>query len=152
MEMKMAELFLQEALDIVKAQASVRSMTEEEIIQMVRGLARTLTGLSVGASPDEEGAGDVPEDKGLKNSSVTCLECGKTFKLITKRHLASHGLTAAEYREKWGIKRKTALVCKSLQRMRRKKMKEMQLWAKRSKATAEPAPQKRGKRTKVASL
>jgi predicted transcriptional regulator len=152
METKMAELFLQEALDIVKAQASVRSMTEEEIIQMVRGLARTLAGLSAGGASGEEGAGDAPEDKGLKNSSVTCLECGKTFKLITKRHLASHGLTAAEYREKWGIKRKTALVCKSLQRMRRKKMKEMQLWAKRTKTADESAPQKRGRRSKVVSL
>jgi predicted transcriptional regulator len=151
METDMTELFLQEALDIVKAQASVRSMTEEEIIQMVSSLAKTLGGLAGGGSPDEEGPADAPRDKGLRNSSVTCLECGKTFKLITKRHLASHGLTAEEYREKWGIKRKTALVCKSLQRIRRKKMKEMQLWEKRTKV-AEPAPQKKGRRTKVASL
>jgi predicted transcriptional regulator len=146
MEMKMAEFFLQEALDIVKAQASVRSMTEEEIVQMVRSLARTLAGLSAGGSTGEEGSSpDVPRDKGLKEASLICLECGKTFKIITRRHLAAHGLTAAEYREKWGIKRKTALVCKSLQRMRRKKMKEMQLWKKRTQAAAS-APQKRGKK------
>ena len=147
----MAGNFLQEALDIVKAQASVRSMTEEEIVQMVHRLAATLAGISGGNSSAAESSADIPKDKGLKSMSVICLECGKSFKLITKRHLASHGLTAAEYREKWGIKRKTALVCKSLQRKRRKKLKEMRLWEKRIKEV-EPTPQKRGKRTRVISL
>jgi predicted transcriptional regulator len=156
METGMSELFLQEALDIVKAQASVRSMTEDEIVQMVRGLTKALGGLGACGAKDEEDPEGAPKDKGIRNSSVTCLECGKTFKLITKRHLASHGLTAVEYREKWGIKRKTALVCKTLQRIRRKKMKEMHLWEKRVKKVAEtptatPAPQKRGRRTKVVS-
>ena len=30
---------------------------------------------------------------------MTCLECGKTFKILTRRHLASHGMDAAAYRE-----------------------------------------------------
>ncbi|HWR05104.1 MAG TPA: MucR family transcriptional regulator, partial [Humidesulfovibrio sp.] len=38
-----------------------------------------------------------------------------------------------EYREKYGYKKGMPLVCKSLQRERRKKMKEMELWKKRGK-------------------
>ncbi|MDE5879805.1 MAG: MucR family transcriptional regulator, partial [Desulfovibrio sp.] len=37
--------------------------------------------------------------------------------------------------EKWGLKKDTPLVCKSLQRERRKKMKDMKLWEKRRKAS-----------------
>ena len=36
-------------------------------------------------------------------------------------------------REKFGYKKGMPLVCKSLQRERRKKMKEMELWKKRGK-------------------
>jgi predicted transcriptional regulator len=129
----MADIFLQEALEIVKAQASVRSMSEEEIVQMVRSLSHTLSGLSGDALPADEDTTAIPKNKGIKNASVTCLECGKSFKLLTRKHLAGHGLTAAEYREKWGIKRNTALTCKALQKTRREKMKEMQLWKKKGK-------------------
>ena len=63
-------------------------------------------------------------------------ECGKVFKLITSKHLAQHGLDADAYREKWGIKCGTPLVCKCLQRTRRKKMNNMKLWEKRAMARA----------------
>lgn len=72
--------------------------------------------------------------KSIKEKSVTCLECGKTFKILTKRHLASHGLDMASYKEKWGLKKDVPLVCKSLQRERRRKMKDIRLWEKRRKA------------------
>ncbi|MDR2076997.1 MAG: MucR family transcriptional regulator [Desulfovibrio sp.] len=140
----MADIFLQEALEIVKAQASVRSMSEEEIVQMVRSLSQTLSGLSGEPLPPDTDSEAVPKNKGIKNASVTCLECGKSFKLLTKKHLASHGLTAAEYREKWGIKRKTALTCKALQKTRREKMKEMQLWKKKGKSAASKKAEARG--------
>ena len=61
------------------------------------------------------------------------MECGKTFKILTRKHIASHTLDAAAYREKWGLKKDTPLVCKGLQRERRKKMKDMKLWEKRRK-------------------
>lgn len=124
---------LKHALEIVKAQASVRVMTEEEITSMVRTLAGNLRTLEDGL-PEEERiaiAPAVPPAKSIKEKSVTCLECGKTFKIITRKHLAMHDLDMDSYREKWGIKKNTPLVCKELQRERRKKMKEMQLWEKR---------------------
>jgi predicted transcriptional regulator len=42
-----------------------------------------------------------------------------------------------EYRKKWGYSKDVPLVCKSLQRERRKKMKDMKLWEKRRKKAAE---------------
>lgn len=128
--------FLKEALEIAKAQASVRTMTEEEILAMVQKLAVNLAhiaGEGPEAEPGEEAAASDPK-KAIREKSILCLECGKSFKVLTKRHLASHGLTTAEYKEKWGYSKKTTLVCKGLARERRKKMAEMKLWERRKKA------------------
>lgn len=124
--------YLKEALEIVKAQASVRTMTEEEIVSMVRKLTRGIQEISAGGvvQVEEEEASCDPS-KCVREKTISCCVCDKSFKIITKKHLASHGLTPNEYREKFGYKKGMPLVCKSLQRERRKKMKEMQLWKKR---------------------
>ncbi|AGW14977.1 MucR family transcriptional regulator [Megalodesulfovibrio gigas] len=127
--------YLKEALEIVKAQASVRTMTEEEITSMVQKLAEGFRGISGDTVVEEDGAQGPAMDpkKAVKEKSVTCLECGKTFKILTKKHLGTHGLTPEAYREKYGYKKGAPLVSKGLQRERRKKMKDMKLWEKRKK-------------------
>jgi len=126
--------YLKEALEIVKAQASVRNMTEEEITSMVKKVAEGIRLVGDGVAMTEEGMTPAMDPKkAIKEKSVSCLECGKVFKIITKKHLATHGLTADEYRAKYGYKKGTPLVSKSLQRERRAKMKDMKLWEKRKK-------------------
>ena len=125
--------YLKEALEIVKAQASVRTMSEEEITSMVQKLAADIKAIAEGGTPETVEESAVDPKKAIREKSVLCCVCGKSFKVITKKHLASHGLTPEEYREKFGYKKKLPLVCKSLQRERRKKMKEMKLWTKRGK-------------------
>jgi predicted transcriptional regulator len=138
-EKKMSEFIPQSVLDIVKAQASVRPMSEDEIIGMVVKLKNAISGVEGEATLPKEEIPEIPAHKGIKANSVTCLECGKTFKLLTKRHLATHDLTAAQYREKYGFKRTAALVCKNLQKARKEKMKSMQLWKWRGQAQAAQA-------------
>jgi predicted transcriptional regulator len=133
LEEKMDE-YLKEALEIVKAQASVRNMTEEEILSMVDKLAKGIANIHHAA---EEGEADKPAidpKKAIREKSIVCLECGKSFKVLTKRHLATHGLTPVEYKEKYGYTKKTSLVCKSLARERRKKMADMRLWERRGQS------------------
>jgi predicted transcriptional regulator len=130
--------FLKEALEIVKAQASVRTMTEEEITSMVRRLADDIRGFAaggvVGATPEADApVPAVDPKKAVRERSIICLESGKSFKILTKKHLGKFGLTPDTYREKWGYPKNMPLVCKELQRERRKKMKEMKLWEKRVK-------------------
>ena len=123
------------AIQLATAQASVRVMEEEEMVSMIRSLSASLKKMT--DTPDEEDA-DAPltaqPSRSIKEKTITCLECGKVFKLITSKHLAQHGLDADTYRRKWGLKPDTPLVCKSLQRTRRKKMKDMKLWEKRKSA------------------
>ncbi|HJA78013.1 MAG TPA: MucR family transcriptional regulator [Candidatus Desulfovibrio intestinavium] len=128
--------YLKEALEIARAQASVRVMSEDEITSFIQKLAQGIRNVAEGDNVTDIDGGDVVMEarKSVKEKSVTCLECGKTFKILTRRHLASHGMDAAAYREKWGFKKDTPLVCKALQRERRRKMKDMKLWEKRRKA------------------
>lgn len=132
---------LKSALEIVKAQASVRNMTDEEISSMVRRLALGIRDICLGLGLGlGGGAGEATEEmdpkKAVKEKSITCMECAKSFKVITRKHLALHGLTPEEYKAKHGYKKTMPLVCKSLQRERRKKMKDMRLWEKKGKVVA----------------
>jgi predicted transcriptional regulator len=125
--------YLADALEIVKAQASVRIMGEDEIASMLRKLADSLRGIDIGSTdPVEDRQLDaVTARNSIREKSVTCLECGQVFKILSSKHLASHGLAPTSYKEKYGIKPKTALAAKYLVRMRKKKMEEMKLWEKR---------------------
>jgi len=127
------EDYVKQALEIVKAQASVRNMTEEEITSMVQSLANGIQQVAEGTTEQPKQEPAVDPKKAIREKSVICLECGKSFKVLTKRHLASHGLTPEEYKAKWGYKKNASLVAKSLARERRKKMQDMKLWEKRRK-------------------
>lgn len=129
--------YLEQALELTKAQAAVRVMTEEEMTAMISSLTASLKKLSEGDSVPEAEPEATPlmdPRRSIKERSVICLECGKTFKVITQKHLQLHGLDAVAYREKWGLKKGTALTCKELQRKRKQKMQDMKLWEKRAAA------------------
>ena len=125
---------VKQALEIVKAQASVRNMTEEEINSMIKSLSEGIQKASQEvAEPQAEQEQQPAADpkKAIREKSILCLECGKSFKVITKKHLQKHDLTPEEYKAKWGYKKNQSLVCKALARERKKKMQEMELWKKR---------------------
>ncbi|MDZ7762105.1 MAG: MucR family transcriptional regulator [Desulfovermiculus sp.] len=132
------EEYVQQALDIVKAQASVRNMTEEEITSMVQGLSQQLKGIMEGsevpAGEEKSQEPAVDPKNAIREKAVVCLECGKKFKVLSKKHLAQHDLTPEEYKAKWGYKKTQSLVTKELARQRKQKMQEMQLWKRRKTA------------------
>jgi len=135
----MEQRAMEQAVAIVQAQASVREMSEDEMTSMVASLAKSIESASKDASAEDsqEEKGQEPAvdpKKSVREKSVVCIECGKQFKVLTKKHLAKHGLTPAEYKAKWGLKKNQALISKYLARERRKKMESMQLWQRRKKS------------------
>lgn len=129
-----------QAADIVRAQAGLREMTEDEMISMMERLAvkfQQMSGQAVseasGPDQDEEKEQEPAVDpkKSIKPHAIFCIECGQRFRILSKKHLATHGLTPAEYKEKWGLKKKQSLVCKDLAKMRKDKMESMELWKQR---------------------
>lgn len=134
------------ALDIVKAQAGVRVIDPEEFLILVKTYAAKLRTLDedayVETASSEETTLPTPAEaaKSIKEKSVTCLECGKKFKIITKKHLATHGLTKTEYINKFGMKPKTSLAAKELVRARSVKMQGMKLWERKKNAPGADKP------------
>ncbi len=93
-------------------------------LNMLSGLRRER-----GILPGEESVSD--GENSIHEKGITCLECGRVCRVITRRHLASHGLTACAYRMKWGLKHDTPLMCRELLRARRERMQTMKLWERR---------------------
>ena len=117
------------AIEIVKAQAKVRNMKQDEIRAMVARLSATIRDMELAATTGA--ATPLDAKRAIKERTITCLESGKPFKILTRKHLAKYGLTPDEYRAKWGYAKDLPLVCKALQRERRKKMRELRLWERR---------------------
>jgi predicted transcriptional regulator len=144
---------LNQAIEIVKAQAGIRLMNAEEIISMIDSLSKTISGDVGEETVIQEPA--VDPKRAIREKSIVCLECGKSFKILTKKHLDTHDLTAAEYKEKWGYKKGQPLACKSLSRQRKNKMAEMELWKRKKDVKddiPEEIPQRRTGDKKVAIL
>lgn len=145
--------YLAHALEIVKAQAAARHMTEEEIITAVKNLTATMADLDNPA--DEEAPA---EPTGLKlidgfkpkrsigdDYVISGLD-GKKYKLLTEKHFTRFGTTKEAYLEACGLPKGTKLVGKALLAARSAKMKDMRLWERKKNAQpaapeAAPAPE-----------
>lgn len=125
--------FIKEAISITTAQASARPMTEAEISSMIKAVALALKAII--EEPAQPAAAPVDAKASIKERSIICLECGKPFKVLTRKHLITHGLTPDEYRSRYGFKKSQALACKSLSRERRKVMGGTKIWERRAKTT-----------------
>ncbi len=124
------------AAEIVTAQAGVAKLSAEEINDLIKKTYESLKNVKTNEEgAEEEAAAPVMDPKSsIKQNSVTCLECGKKFKILTKRHLKEHGLTPKEYKAKYGFKARQPLSAKSLSAKRRKVAKEQNLGQKLAEA------------------
>jgi len=149
------------AADIVAAQASHVSMSADE---MDVALQKVFEALKQIKAIEETPAGEAVDDelarlranpmKSIQRTYVINLEDGSKYKQLTAKTLAKFGLTAREYRKKWGFSARQALSAKSLSAKRRKVAKALGLADKlaaarlaRSKAAAKKkaAPAKKKK-------
>jgi predicted transcriptional regulator len=115
------------AAEIVHAQAGVAKISPDEIESLIKKIYDALKAVKEdeeGIIKPEETKPPVDPKKSIKQATITCLECGKTFKILSKRHLETHGLTPKEYREKWNFKPRQPLAAKSLSARRKQIAKE----------------------------
>ena len=167
----MAKSLTQMAANIVAAQASHVSMSADEMDAALKKVFEALNQIKV---IEETPAGEAVDDelarlranpmKSIQRTYVINLEDGSKYKQITAKTLAKFGLTAKEYRKKWGFSARQPLSSKALSAKRRKVAKDLGLADKlaaarmaRSKAAVEKkaapakkkkaAPAKKKKRT-----
>jgi predicted transcriptional regulator len=122
----MAKTLVEMCSEIVTAQASQIRMSPDEIGDSLRQVFQTLQDVQH-VRQTEEFDNTLPRDPqaSIQRNHVICLECGKSFKLLSNRHLALHGLKPREYKLKYGIRMTQALSARTLSTRRRKLAKEL---------------------------
>ena len=120
----MSKTLVEMTAEIVQSQIGSKQMTTDEIksalnetFQALKSLQNTeASGL---VEPDTEvNAPVVDPKKSIQKNKVVCLECGQEFKMLSPKHLKSHGLDAKEYRKKYGFTARQPLCAKSLSERR----------------------------------
>ena len=115
-------------------------VARDELPGLIGRLHETLTKLESDEIVNEPA---VPVDKSVKRSQIFCLECGKGQKML-KRHLMSgHGLTADDYRVRWGLARDYPLVAPNYAKQRSEMAKKIGLGRKPGAKNAKRAKSKR---------
>jgi len=150
----MGKTLVELAAEIIQSQCSTIGMTTEEITLSLQNTFKTLQDLqSAEIQTSHEGSTDtgiigrsnirMSPEKSLQKNKVICLECGQEFKMLSPKHLKSHGLTSREYRVKYGFSLRQPLCAKSLSDRRKKAGKERGLPENLRKAIAQ---RKKGKK------
>jgi predicted transcriptional regulator len=131
----MSETILAMAKDLVMAQIQAGQLAPDDMQNALRQTHASLLRLKAqeetGASPVQEPA-PAPVDwkKSITRHTVTCMECGATYKQLSVRHLRDHGLDARSYRVKYGIPRTQPLAAKDTTAKRKKIVQETKPWEK----------------------
>lgn len=119
--------------------------TAEEVPAFLQKMHETLGQLSDGAKSADDAAPEhvpaVAPRSSVKHDYIVSLITGHKLKSL-KRHLASHGLTPAEYRERYGLKPDYPMVAPGYSAQRREVAKTLGLGRKpgqtRGKAAEQP--------------
>ncbi len=130
----MGKSLVEMAADLVQSQCASKAMNTEEMTLALQstfnalqalqaGEAKLQTGVSEGTAGAVAVPGMTPE-KSIQKNKIVCMECGQEFKMLSPKHLRSHGLTGREYRGKWGFSLRQPLCAKSLSERRKKAGKE----------------------------
>lgn len=100
----MDETVLTHAADIVSALVSNNSVSASDLPGLIQSVYASLAGLGQTTEPiGKKITPAVSVRSSVKPDALTCLDCGAKFKML-KRHLATdHGLTPAEYRQRWKL-------------------------------------------------
>jgi predicted transcriptional regulator len=122
----MAKTLTQMAADIVAAQASHVSMSADEMDAALKKVFEVLNQIkALEETPAEEAVDDklvrlrAKPMRSIQKNFVINLEDGSKYRQLTAKTLAKFGLTAKEYRKKWGFPARQALSAKSLSAKRR---------------------------------
>jgi len=136
----MSKTLVEMTADIIQSQISSKQMTTDEIkaalnetFQALKSLQDTEAGSAVEPGA-EVTAPAVDPKKSIQKNKVVCLECGQEFKMLSPKHLKSHGLDSKEYRKKYGFSARQPLCAKALSEKRSASGKERGIPANLKKA------------------
>ena len=125
----MSKSLVEMTAEIIQSQISSKQMSTEEIKAALNDTFQTLKALqdseAIVTEPGLEEAHPVIDPKkSIQKNKIVCLECGQEFKMLSPKHLKSHGLSSKEYRKKHGFSARQPLCAKALSEKRSQSGKE----------------------------
>jgi len=121
----MSKTLVEMTAEIIQSQIGSKQMTTDEIkaalndtFQALKTLQDAEAGTIEAALEEETAAPTLDPKKSIQKNKIVCLECGQEFKMLSPKHLKSHGLTGKEYRKKYGFSARQPLCAKSLSEKR----------------------------------
>lgn len=120
----MSKTLVEMTAEIIQSQIGSKQMTTEEIKTALNDTFQTLKSLqdSEASGVIEAGAEvinpTIDPKKSIQKNKVVCLECQQEFKMLSPKHLRSHGLDSKEYRKKYGFSARQPLCAKALSEKR----------------------------------
>lgn len=122
----MSKSLVEMTAEIIQSQIGTKQMTTDEIkaalndtFQALKALQDTESCGTVEVGTDEPTAAPALDPKkSIQKNKVVCLECGQEFKMLSPKHLASHGLDSKSYRKKYGFSARQPLCAKALSEKR----------------------------------
>lgn len=126
---------------LVSAYVSNHTVLREELPALIREVFNTLkelepTGARSGALHQRPPA--VPIAESITPDHIFCLEDGKPLKMLQRHLRAAHGLSPAQYRERWGLASDYPIVAPNYAQRRSELAKDIGLGKKRGKSKRLP--------------
>jgi len=134
----MSQTLLEMAKDLVMAQVAAHRLAPENMHQALQQTYASLQVLktqedshgSVAVATPETPSKPVNWRKSITKHTVTCLECGASFKQLSVRHLRDHGLDGRSYRVKYDMPRTQPLAAKEVTSRRKEIVQRIRPWQK----------------------
>lgn len=128
----MAKSLVEMTAEIIQSQITSKQMNLDEIKTALNDTFQTLKALQeaeniAGTEAEPEGSPTAPilePKKSIQKNKIICMECGQEFKMLSPKHLSSHGLDSKSYRKKYGLSARQPLCSKALSEKRSQSGKE----------------------------
>jgi predicted transcriptional regulator len=136
----MSKTLVQMTAEIIQSQITSKQMSTDEIKAALNETFQALKSLQdaeAGGMIETEAEAACPvvdPKKSIQKNKIVCLECGQEFKMLSPKHLKSHGLDSKVYRKKYGFSARQPLCAKALSEKRSASGKERGIPANLQKA------------------
>jgi len=123
----MSEMLITLTSDIVTAHVSNNNVDVQDLPSLIENVYNALSGL--GNEPEVEAPPEpaVSIRSSVKSDHIVCLEDGKKMKMLKRHLMTDHGMTPAEYRERWNLPADYPMVAPDYAEKRRELAKEIGL-------------------------
>lgn len=122
--------------ELVTEQIRVHQLSPEDAKSLLMSTHATLLSMNQEEAPGAVTANsEAPKDivhsdwkRSIAKHTITCLECGSSFRQLSARHLRLHDLDPNTYRTKYGIPSTQALSSREATARRRELAQQIQPW------------------------